>query len=161
MCACDACALLFTTCAGTQYRRVPRTIEQWADFRMTDLQWAGLGVPIALAFFFRSTVHDQVIAMYPSPGGPTEAMLPEEAWTGLVASNPALSSLDADVEALLVNRFNDRRDYYRAPIDECYKLVGIIRSRWRGLSGGIEVWKQIPAFFDELQARSADRSALA
>jgi hypothetical protein len=157
MCACDACAVLFTTSAGTQYKRVPRTIERWSDFQMSDLQWAGLGVPIALAFFFHGTPQGQVAAMYPSPGGPTEAVLPGEAWQCLVDCNPALATLEPDVEALLVNRVNGRRDYYRAPIDECYKLVGLIRTRWRGLSGGADVWKQIPAYFDELQTRAAVR----
>jgi hypothetical protein len=29
-------------------------------------------------------------------------------------------------------------------------LVGLIRSRWKGLSGGEEVWRDIARFFDEL-----------
>ena len=33
--------------------------------------------------------------------------------------------------------------YYIVPIDECYRLVGLIRMHWRGLSGGTEVWKEI------------------
>jgi hypothetical protein len=159
LCACDACAILFPAGAGTRYLRIPRTIERWSDFQMSELQWAGLGVPIALAFFFQNTIQKQVIAVYPSPAGPTEATLPGEAWECLVESNPAMYRLEPDVEALLVNRVNGRRDYYRAPIDECYKLVGLIRSRWRGLSGGVEVWKQIAAWFDDLQKRSYDRSA--
>ena len=36
------------------------------------------------------------------------------------------------------------------PIDECYKLVGLIRTHWRGLSGGDEVWDEIARFFDRL-----------
>ena len=34
-------------------------------------------------------------------------------------------------------------EYYIVPIDECFKLVGLIRSRWQGLSGGTEVWREI------------------
>ncbi len=44
-----------------------------------------------------------------------------------------LAELEPDVEALLVNRMNGERAYYRTPIDECFKLVGLIRAHWRGL----------------------------
>jgi hypothetical protein len=46
------------------------------------------------------------------------------------------------------------REYFIVPIDECYKLVGIIRLHWRGLSGGAEVWGHIRRFFDNLERRS-------
>lgn len=46
-------------------------------------------------------------------------------------------------------------NYYLAPIDECYKLVGLLRTNWRGLSGGTEVWKRIQSFFTELRERAA------
>jgi hypothetical protein len=67
--------------------------------------------------------------------------------------------MEADVEALLVNRIGHSRgftnpEYYIVPIDECFKLVGLIRSRWQGLSGGTEVWREIGKFFGELKARS-------
>jgi hypothetical protein len=155
-CACDACSVLFTTSPGTRYRRIPRRIEFWSDFQMTDLQWAGLGVPIALAFFFHSTPLNQIVAMYPSPAGPTEAALPSEAWQGLADENPMLDELEPDVETLLVNRVHGAREYYRAPIDECFKLVGLIKSHWRGLSGGKDAWDRITNFFVEFKRRSTD-----
>jgi hypothetical protein len=31
-------------------------------------------------------------------------------------------------------------EHYVLPIDECYKLVGLIRAQWVSLSGGTEVW---------------------
>jgi hypothetical protein len=46
--------------------------------------------------------------------------------------------------------------YYRAPIDQCFRLVGIIRRNWRGLSGGGEVWKAIDGFFRELAPQDDD-----
>jgi len=155
MCACDACAVLFSAKEAAKYRRVPRQLERWTDFRLDDSQWAGLGIPISLAFFVRSTPAAQVIAVYPSPGGPTEAAIPPDGWDGLLKLNPRLAELESDVEALLVNRVNGSRDYYRAPIDECYKLVGLIRTRWRGLSGGREVWEEIRGHFAVLKARSS------
>ena len=67
--------------------------------------------------------------------------------------------MEADVEALLVNRIGHSRgfsgpEYYVTPIDECFKLVGLIRSRWQGLSGGAEVWRKIGQFFTGLKSRS-------
>ena len=43
------------------------------------------------------------------------------------------------------------------PIDECFKLVGLIRIHWRGLSGGTEVWEEIGRFFTSLNERSRPR----
>ena len=65
--------------------------------------------------------------------------------------------------ALLVNRVGHVRgaapaEYYLVPIDECYKLVGLIRTHWRGLSGGTEVWREIGAFFAALKNESRFRS---
>ena len=39
------------------------------------------------------------------------------------------------------------------PIDECYKLVGLIRLHWHGLSGGTEVWREVAQFFAELRTK--------
>jgi 2-methylcitrate dehydratase PrpD len=36
------------------------------------------------------------------------------------------------------------------PIEDPYRLVALIRSRWRGLTGGQEVWEGIEGFFAEL-----------
>ena len=68
-------------------------------------------------------------------------------------------SIDHDVEALLVNRLGYSRgysapEYYQLPIDECYKLVGLIRAHWSGLSGGAEVWQQIGEFFRNIKGRA-------
>lgn len=156
LCACDACALLFSTKQGTRYRRVPRRIERWLDFHLDDERWSGLGVPISLAFFFYSTPGEQVLAMYPSPGGAIEAAIPVDVWEELVNANPVLGELEPDVEALLVNRVEAARDYYRAPIDKCYELVGLIRLHWRGLSGGKDAWDQIGEFFASLRSRATE-----
>jgi hypothetical protein len=65
--------------------------------------------------------------------------------------------LQPDIEALLVTRVSrahesSQAEYYIAPIDECYRLVGLIRSNWKGLSGGTEVWQEIARFFSGLRA---------
>jgi hypothetical protein len=124
------------------------------DFKMTDVQWDDLHLPINLAFFYRSSPAQKVIAMFPSPAGATESLLTLESWNDLAAENPVLNELEPDVEALLVNRVGPLREYSRVPIDECFKLVGLIRTHWRGLSGGTEVWKEIARFSASLKERS-------
>ena len=156
VCACDACAILFSAQGNAKFRRVPRQIRFLPDFRMTDSQWDSLMMPINMAFFFRSSPEARVVAMYPSPAGATESLLSLEAWDEIADANPQLQHMDSDVEALLVNRIGHSRgfagaEYYLLPIDQCFRLVGIIRSHWRGFSGGTEVWQQIAAFFDALR----------
>jgi hypothetical protein len=56
-----------------------------------------------------------------------------------------------DVETLLVNRVKETREYFVAPIDLCFELVGLIRIHWRGFSGGEEVWREIDRFFSRLK----------
>lgn len=153
-CACEACAILFSNPAAPKFRRVPRDAWFLADFRLTDVEWQSLGLPINLAFFLHSTPAGRVVALYPSPAGATEALPPPEAWQALVEENPVLGKLEPDVEALLVNRLGPAVEYYRVGIDECYKLVGLIRTHWRGLSGGPTVHEETGRFFAALKKRS-------
>jgi hypothetical protein len=160
ICACDACAILFEGQSGTKYKRVPRRVLFLLDFQLTDAQWEGLMVPIEMAFFFKSTPQGKMVALYPSPGGPTESLLSLDAWEDIEQANPVLKKMESDVAALLVNRVGLARgagpaEYYLAPIDECYKLVGLIRTHWRGLSGGTEVWREITAFFTALKEKAS------
>jgi hypothetical protein len=150
VCACDPCALRFQNVIDNRFKLVPRDIRPVREFQMSDAEWESLALPINLAFFFYSTSAAKVVAMYPSPAGATESLLPLSAWDTLVAKNPALSELQPDIEALLVNRVGDTREYFIAPIDVCYQLVGTIRKSWRGLSGGEEVWRKIDEFFSRL-----------
>ena len=151
VCACQACAILFQSGAGQRYKRVPSRIRSLPDFRLTDAQWDSLLVPINMAFFFRDSSSGNVVAMYPSPAGATESLLPLDTWREIAAENPEVESMEPDVEALLVNRLREPR-YFLLPIDQCFKLVGVVRTHWRGLSGGAEVWRQIQQYFDELGA---------
>jgi hypothetical protein len=149
-CACQACAILFSD-GNARFRRVPRRADSLPDFRLTDAQWDALLIPIELAFFFENSTAARPMAMYPSPAGPTESLLELTSWRELVAENPVLGRMRADVEALLVNRVRGAREYYCVSIDRCYELVGLIRLHWRGLSGGTEVWRHIGSFFDGLK----------
>lgn len=158
LCACEACAILFSGQSAAKYRRVPRRILSLKNLQITDAKWEALMIPINMAFFFYSEPQKKVVALYPSPAGATESLLPLDAWEDIVTDNPILKSMEPDVEALLVSRVDRMHDrssaeYYIAPIDECYKLVGLIRANWRGFSGGTEVWEQIARFFEGLKRR--------
>ena len=145
VCACDACAFLFDNPAAGRFRRVPRRSRFLPNFGLSDAAWADLHLPIDLAFFLPSTPPGRVVALYPSPAGATESLVPLESWQALVEDNPVLRDLEPDVEALLVNRIGTARECYLVGIDICYQLVGLIRKNWRGLSGGTAVWDAIVA----------------
>jgi Family of unknown function (DUF5947) len=156
-CACPGCASLFTALPLSRWKRVAHRLQLLSDFRLTDAGWASLGLPIDLAFFVRSTAAGRIVAFYPGPAGATESELALPAWTALAADNPVLTALAPDVEALLVNRTGPAREHYLVSVDECYRLVGLIRLRWRGLIGGTEAWAEIARFFDGLRERAAER----
>jgi Family of unknown function (DUF5947) len=156
MCACRACSILFDREAASEgrYRLIPDRYLFLEDFEMSDAQWESLRVPVDMAFFFYSAPAERVVAFYPSPMGPTESLLTLSAWKELEESNPILKGMERDVEALLVNRARGAREHFLVPMDKCYSLVGLIRTYWRGFTGGQEVWEEIGRFFEELRRRS-------
>ncbi len=164
-CICQACRLLFDRPAagGDHHRLIPDRRWYVTDFDMDGPAWACLSIPVDMAFFFHSSAAQRVVAYYPSPAGPTESLLALDAWEEIAAANPVLAEMEHDVEALLVNRAKGARDHWLAPLDDCYAFVGLIRSHWKGLSGGQEVWAEIDGFFADLrrQARAVHRGGTA
>lgn len=160
LCACRACVLLFDRggAGGGHFRLVPERRVALEGFRLDDARWAGLAIPVELAFFFRSTAAARVVAFYPSPLGATESLLDLAEWEQIEADNPVLAELEPDVEALLVNGTGERRECFLVPIDDCYALVGLIRRHWRGLSGGERVWAEVEEFFDRLREEATWRT---
>lgn len=148
-CACPQCALLLG--ASERFAGVGARTRMLRDFELSDAEWQGFRIPIDLAFIFRSTTSQGPVAVYPGPAGATESQVAADAWSRLVAANPALAKLDPDVEALLVNRMKGAREYYLVSIDRCYALTGLLRKHWRGLSGGAEAWEAVRDFFLQLR----------
>jgi hypothetical protein len=137
----------------------PDRCRELVDLELDEGAWESLRIPVATAFFFQSTPAEKVVAFYPSPMGATESLLELGAWERVVVYNPVLATMEPDVEALLVHRARGAREHWLVPVDACYGLVGVIRTHWKGLAGGQEVWPEIAAFFDALRrrARRVDR----
>ena len=100
MCACTSCAVLFTD-SMTRFRRIPRDVRHLPDCRLTDEHWAALGIPINLAFVFRSSVTGLMTSLYPSPGGAIESLSPADVWEEIVTDEPRLAKMQDDVQAFL------------------------------------------------------------
>jgi Family of unknown function (DUF5947) len=155
LCACQACTLLFDRhgAGGGHFRLIPTRRT-----RLTGVAAGGLDVPVGLAFFVR---HDDgtVTAHYPSPLGITDSRVDAGAWTRLGHRAPPVAAMAPLVEAFLV-RANPRAgpdEQWIVPIDDCYRLVAVIRRHWTGMSGGAAVWRELAGFFAGLEAEPARR----
>lgn len=153
LCSCDPCAILFQDRTDGRYRRVPRDVRALSAEAVSNTQWDALGLPVHLVFFVRSSIAGKVVALYPSPAGAMESSLPLDGWTAIEAAVPAVQTMQADVEALLVYRVRDQRVHLLAPIDECYRLVGLVRAR-RGHVSTAGVDGEVAAFLDALKERA-------
>ncbi|MEW2630866.1 DUF5947 family protein [Streptomyces sp. NPDC048389] len=154
-CACTACSLLFDDAGagGNRYRLLPGRRSRLEGCVIDDLAWAGLGVPVDLAFFSRSRDAGEIRAAYPSPLGLMRSSVSPRDWARIEAAHPAVAAMDDDVEALLAHRSRaDGREpgYWIVPLDDCYRLSALVRAHWKGLGGGPEVWQRIDGFFDTL-----------
>lgn len=155
-CTCRACTTLFDRdeAGGRLLARIRDRLWSLPDFKFEEHVWAGFGIPVDMAFFYRDSQQERVRGFYPSPMGLTESQLTLEAWSELESQNPVLHDMADDVEALLVDRTYDRRRYWIAPIDECYALVGVMRTHWKGLAGGDQAWAEIELFLQRLNEKA-------
>ena len=141
-CVCQACVCLLGENPRGRWTLVRHGVQRRSDVHVSDEAWHALGLPVDLAFLVHRSTIGRIVALYPSPAGLVEA--------GVELMHPLLADLRPDVEALLVNRTASRRDYYLVSIDECYRLVGLLRLHWNGFSGGTEVQERIGQFFAAL-----------
>jgi hypothetical protein len=141
LCSCRACALLFDR--GGRYLLVPTRRTRLEE--VSDLEWEALRLPVDIAFFLHNSAEGRDMAFYPGPMGATESQLPLELGV--------LRTIAPDVEALLVDRHKGAHRHWIVPVDDCFRLVGIVRTHWRGLTGGKDVWAEIERFFEGLERR--------
>ena len=156
VCACRPCWFLFTVdgAGAGRYRAVPDRYVALDEFAIPESRWAELQIPVSIAFFFENAAVGRVAAFYPGPAGVTESLLPLDAWDDLVAGNPLLGTLGADVEALLVRVARESTDAFIVPVDACYELAGRLRQVWRGFDGGDDARAEIERFFAEVRRRA-------
>jgi hypothetical protein len=159
-CACRACTILFdrAEAGGDHYRLIPERHADLGPDALDDMDWAMLGVPVDLAFFVQDSRAGGVAAHYPSPAGTTTATVDARAWADVAGRVPDLRDLVPDVEALLVHRARGAREHWIVPIDDCYRLAGLITSRWQGMTGGRDLWAAVDEFFGRLGGRVLERS---
>lgn len=158
VCACGACALLLGHEEGAPYRRLPTSVRALSGLVLGEGDWQALGVPIRLAFFVRRP-ETVVECVYPSPAGPVKSPLAREQSELLAARCPLFAEFQPDVEALLLCELGARQGAFRLPIDECFRLVGLVRRHWRGASGGAPFWAELDVWLAELGAREGGSRA--
>jgi hypothetical protein len=149
LCVCTACTLLFDRdgAGAGHYRLIP--VRRTA---LSAASTAALDAPVGLAFFVKQD-DGRVRGHYPSPVGTTEAEVDPGTWRRVERQSPALAALRPRVEAYLV-RANPRgrEEHWVVPVDDCFRLVAVIRRHWTGMSGGGVVWREVARFFHELKA---------
>jgi hypothetical protein len=150
-CSCRACALLFDRPAAAlgHLRLVPQRRRRLPD------PGGDTGAPVGLAWYAVQP-DGGVQIRYPGPAGATTGVVDEPTWSRLVTAWPELSELVPLVEALLIDTTNGRREHWIVPIEDCYRLIAVLRGQWQGLSGGRTVWPAVDEFFAGL-AGPADR----
>jgi len=157
-CSCRACYLLFVDATG-RLRSVPDRYLSFGDLHLTAAQWDAFQIPVSVAFFFVNSSLSRVVALYPSPAGATESLLPLDAWADVAGAHPELATMAPDVEALLIHaERGERPECYLVPIDACYELVGRLRTTWRGFDGGADARAELTAFFDGVRQRARPAS---
>jgi Family of unknown function (DUF5947) len=150
VCACESCWALRS--GDPEYRPTGSRVIWLDELVLPDDLWARFRIPIGLAFFLRTG--GGVVAFYPSPAGATESELDMEAWGEFITLNTRLEELEAEGETLIVNRLADPLQAAIAPTDEAYRLVGLVKANWEGISGGQGVERAVSGFFDGLRDRA-------
>ena len=158
LCACRACALLFDR--ARRARPLPARARPAAAARRLRARRRRVGGAAAAGrhgvLLPRSAPAGRVRGVLPEPDGRRPSRCSSSTrGSSSRRANPVLATLEPDVEALLVNRARGAREHWLVPIDDCYALVGLIRTRWRGLTGGARGVGGDRAFFDELDRRAS------
>jgi Family of unknown function (DUF5947) len=150
VCVCESCWALRS--GDPEYRPTGSRVLLLDDLTLPEELWARLRIPIGLAFFLRTG--GGVVAFYPSPAGATESELDLDAWGALTALNPLLDDLEPEAETLILDRIHKPPRAAITPTDEAYRLVGMIKASWEGISGGSAVEQAIGGFFEQLRERA-------
>jgi hypothetical protein len=121
--------------------------------RLAPVDTAPLGVPVGLVFFV-PRADGTVTAQGPSPAGAMRWEVDAARWAAVCAACPPLATMAPEVEALLVNTVRGMDHHWIVPVEDCFRMVALVRREWRGLAGGGRVWPAVERFFTELTERS-------
>ena len=159
LCVCRPCYLLFAPqgAGGGRFRGVGEEVRRVTDLALDEAAWDALRIPVDVAFFFDQDGAEQVAGVLPRtrrghrvaarPGGVgRRGRRPTRCWARSSADVEAAPSCAGTTETF---------SCHLVPIDHCYELVGLVRRAWTGLGGGPEVWRDIDAWFTDLDRRSA------
>ncbi|MCC9308902.1 DUF5947 family protein [Kitasatospora sp. RB6PN24] len=152
-CACTPCGLLFEQ-SGTRHGRYRLVPDRYLTDSRLEVSWERLQIPVGVAFFFRNSSLDRLVALYPGPAGATESELDPDTWQAVLAGTRLAGLLEPDVEALLLRRTRDGISCHLVPIDVCYQLVGRMRLHWKGFDGGARAQAELADFFGHVAARA-------
>jgi hypothetical protein len=150
VCVCESCWALRS--GDAEFRPVGSRVIWLDSLDLPDDLWARFRIPIGLAFFLRS--QGGVVAFYPSPAGATESEIDAIVFAELETRNPRVQELEPDAEVLIVDRLGDSMRSAIAPTDEAYRLVGLVKTHWQGISGGPELQGAVDGFFEGLRERA-------
>ena len=140
-CACGACAVLFSAQAGTKYKRVPRDVRALDELTISDAQWEALRLPDRSGVLLPQHAAGPGRGLLPEPGRAP----PSRCWSSRpgrrsgrehpVLARPAARRPGAAGESGAPGR-GAGAVCFLVPIDQCFRLVGIIRMHWKGFTGG-------------------------
>lgn len=150
VCVCESCWALRS--GDAEFRPVGSRVIWLDSLDLPDDLWARFRIPIGLAFFLRS--QGGVVAFYPSPAGATESEIDTIVFAELESRNPRVQELEPDAEVLIVDRLGDSMRSAIAPTDQAYRLVGLVKTHWQGISGGPGLQNAVDGFFEELREKA-------
>ena len=167
LCACAACSAPYREGVigkerSPAYRLVPSRVERIDALSLTQADWEELGIPVQIAFLLKNQRENGW--RLGRGRGPSRLSQPgREYGIGHPAGgvDPPLVQLLSARATRAGRRSPARRQaprqarYFRAPIDECYRLAGLLRSHWEGFAGGPRVGAAVDDFFAELASRAA------
>jgi hypothetical protein len=131
-CACFECALIVPSSDHAAFRKVPTGVQRIAVRDVAG--WLDrLNVPVGVAALIPSDGGGARLA-YPGPAGLVESTVDPALWRALCDDVPVAGQLAPEVEALVWSGLT--HDVLRTGIDVVFRLVGELRTHWRGITGG-------------------------
>ena len=112
---CETCWAVRS--GDAEFRPVGNRTVWLDDFALSDEHWASFQIPIGLAFFMDRRSRAAWSGCTRARRARPSASSTSRRGQALVADNPVLETLEADAEALVVNRIAEPPQHAIVPID--------------------------------------------